>query len=154
MRFFQLAQRYNHASRLARAHDLTGELSSLAQQAPPKMMVESAAYFEERGMMAQAVELYQKVRARARARLRDSARRKVRAELRVRARALPEGELSLLVRPIRRGTRGAPSTCASATGSSTGCATSPTASPPPPSAPTPRCCSGAPTFFLTQAPKP
>ena len=38
VRFFQLAQRYNHASRLARAHDLTGELSSLAQQAPPKMM--------------------------------------------------------------------------------------------------------------------
>ena len=60
VQYFQLAKRYNHASRLARAHGLTGELSSLALQAPPKMMAESAAYFEERNMPAQAVELYQK----------------------------------------------------------------------------------------------
>ena len=33
MQYFQLAKRYNHASRLARAHGLTGELSSLALQA-------------------------------------------------------------------------------------------------------------------------
>ena len=42
VQYFQLAKRYNHASRLARAHGLTGELSSLALQAPPKMMAESA----------------------------------------------------------------------------------------------------------------
>ena len=60
VQYFQLAKRFNHASRLARLHGLTGELSSLALQAPPKMMAESAAYFEERNMPAQAVELYQK----------------------------------------------------------------------------------------------
>ena len=39
---------------------MTGELTMLAMQAPPKLMVESAAYFEERNMPDKAVSLYQK----------------------------------------------------------------------------------------------
>ena len=60
VQYFQLAKRYNHAARLARAHGLTGELANLALQSDPKMMGESAAYFEEHNMPDKAVALHVK----------------------------------------------------------------------------------------------
>ena len=38
VQYFQLAKRFNHASRLARSHGLTGELSSLALQAHARLV--------------------------------------------------------------------------------------------------------------------
>merc|ERR1719446_427831 len=60
IQYYQRAQRFNHAIRLARAHDLAGELNMMAISAPPKQMSEAAAYFESRGQMDRAVMLYQK----------------------------------------------------------------------------------------------
>jgi len=58
--FYQRAQRFNHAVRLAKAHDMPSELTMLALQAPPRLMVEAAEYFEERSMPEKAVLLFQK----------------------------------------------------------------------------------------------
>ena len=58
--YYQRAQRFNHAIRLARTHDLAGELNMMAISAPPKQMCEAAAYFESRGQEDRAVMLYQK----------------------------------------------------------------------------------------------
>ena len=60
IQFYQRAQRFNHAIRLAREHDLASELNMMAINAPPKQMVEAAAYFESRGQEDRAVMLYQK----------------------------------------------------------------------------------------------
>ena len=48
--FFQRSQRFNHAVRLAKQHDMAGDLTMLSQNAPPKLMVEAAEYFEARNM--------------------------------------------------------------------------------------------------------
>ena len=58
--YYQRAQRFNHAIRLARTHDMAGELNMMAIEAPPKQMCEAAAYFESRGQEDRAVMLYQK----------------------------------------------------------------------------------------------
>ena len=58
--FFQRSQRFNHAVRLAKQHDMAGELTMLSMHAPPKLMVEAAEYFEARNMAYKAVALYQK----------------------------------------------------------------------------------------------
>eukprot|EP00735_Rhodelphis_limneticus_P014761 TRINITY_DN883_c0_g1::TRINITY_DN883_c0_g1_i1::g.25367::m.25367 TRINITY_DN883_c0_g1::TRINITY_DN883_c0_g1_i1::g.25367 ORF type:complete len:723 (+),score=265.67,sp/E9PY46/IF140_MOUSE/52.59/0.0,Clathrin/PF00637.15/0.21,Clathrin/PF00637.15/1.3e+02,Clathrin/PF00637.15/9.6e-06,Clathrin/PF00637.15/1.4,Clathrin/PF00637.15/0.091,Clathrin/PF00637.15/0.32,Clathrin/PF00637.15/2.8,Clathrin/PF00637.15/1.8e+03,Clathrin/PF00637.15/1.7e+03,Apc3/PF12895.2/1.7e+02,Apc3/PF12895.2/1,Apc3/PF12895.2/0.46,Apc3/PF12895. len=58
--FYSRSQRYNHAVRLARDRNLDHDLLHLSLQSSPKVMVESAKYFEERGMMDKAVLLYHK----------------------------------------------------------------------------------------------
>jgi len=60
IQFYQRSGRFNHAIRLAKAHDLAGELNMMAISAPPRMMVEAAAYFESRGQDDRAVALYRK----------------------------------------------------------------------------------------------
>ena len=60
IQYYQRAQRFNHAIRLARTHDMAGELNMMAINAPPKQMSEAAAYFESRGQEDRAVMLYQK----------------------------------------------------------------------------------------------
>jgi len=60
IQYYQRAQRFNHAIRLARAHDMAGELNMMVISAPPKQMCEAAAYFEARGQEERAVMLYQK----------------------------------------------------------------------------------------------
>ena len=64
IKFYQRAQRFNHAIRLARQHDLAAELNlNVAEGAAPpnpKQMMEAAAHFEERGQEERAVMLYVK----------------------------------------------------------------------------------------------
>lgn len=58
--YYQRAGRFNHAIRLARQHDMAGELNMMAINAPPKQMSEAASYFEARGQEDRAVMLYVK----------------------------------------------------------------------------------------------
>jgi len=53
-------QRYNQAARLAREHGLTAELQTLSLQAPADMQEDAAKFFEERGQLDKAVQLYTK----------------------------------------------------------------------------------------------
>ena len=59
--YFQQAHRFNHAVRLAKQYDLASELNvAVADDAPPKQLVEAAEYFEAQGQAERAVALYQK----------------------------------------------------------------------------------------------
>lgn len=58
--YYQRAQRFNHAIRLAKSHDMAGELNLMVINAAPRQMLEAAAYFESRGQEDRAVGLYQK----------------------------------------------------------------------------------------------
>ena len=60
IQFYQRAGRFNHAIRLAKAHNLAGELNMMAINAPSRNMSEAATYFEEQGQPDRAVALYQK----------------------------------------------------------------------------------------------
>lgn len=60
IRMYSEAGRYNHAVRLARANGFDKEILSLALQASPRVMIESARYLEDKQMFEQAVTLYQK----------------------------------------------------------------------------------------------
>jgi len=58
--YYQRAHRFNHAVRLAKENNMSSELTMLALQAPPRLMLEAASYFEECNMPEKAVTLYQK----------------------------------------------------------------------------------------------
>jgi len=60
VRFFAAAGRHGHAARLARTAGMDAELMNLALQSPPDMMLDSAAYFQDRGQPEKAVTLFQK----------------------------------------------------------------------------------------------
>ena len=60
VRFFAAAGRHGHAARLARTAGMDAELMNLALQSPPDKMLDSAAYFQERGQPEKAVTLFQK----------------------------------------------------------------------------------------------
>lgn len=45
---------------MARDNDMASELSNLSMQAPAKVMVQSARYFEDKGQFDQAAKLYQR----------------------------------------------------------------------------------------------
>ncbi|KOO26905.1 intraflagellar transport protein 140-like protein [Chrysochromulina tobinii] len=59
IQFYQRAGRYNHAIRLAKAHDLASELNVIASSSNPKLAADTAAYFEKNGQPDRAVQLYQ-----------------------------------------------------------------------------------------------
>eukprot|EP00736_Rhodelphis_marinus_P013329 Rmarinus@m.1241 len=60
IQYYSRAQQFGHAVRLARDQGLDHELMNLSLQSSQKVMVESAKYFDERGMMDKAVHLYHK----------------------------------------------------------------------------------------------
>ncbi|KAG5176880.1 putative intraflagellar transport protein 140 [Tribonema minus] len=51
---------YNHAMRLAKSHGMDAELMSFAMQSRPSLMVDAAQYFEDKGELDKAVQLYHK----------------------------------------------------------------------------------------------
>lgn len=51
---------YNHAIRLAKAYGLDSELMSFAMKATPALMLDCASYFEQKGDLEKAVQLFHK----------------------------------------------------------------------------------------------
>jgi intraflagellar transport protein 140 len=58
--YYKQAETYQHAIRLAKEKDLQQEVMQLALQSPPRVMIDAAQYFEEKGQMDKAVQLYQR----------------------------------------------------------------------------------------------
>jgi intraflagellar transport protein 140 len=58
--YYKQAESYQHAIRLAKAKDLQQEVMQMALQSPPRVMIEAAQYFEQKGEMDKAVQLYQR----------------------------------------------------------------------------------------------
>ena len=59
IQFFSKSGRYNHAVRLAQEAGFDSDLMSLSLMSNPKVMISSAKYFESKGSVQQAVQLYQ-----------------------------------------------------------------------------------------------
>lgn len=60
IQMFSKAQRFNHAVRLAKEHEMDADLTALAIQSTKPIMVDAARYFESKGLFDKAVMLYQK----------------------------------------------------------------------------------------------
>lgn len=60
IQFFSKSGRFNHAVRLAQESGMDHDLMSLSLMSGPKVMVSSARYFESKGSIQQAVQLYQR----------------------------------------------------------------------------------------------
>jgi intraflagellar transport protein 140 len=58
--FYATSGCYNHAIRLAKQYSLDADLMAFAIKARPSLMIDCAAYFEQRGEFEKAVQLYQK----------------------------------------------------------------------------------------------
>ncbi|TMW60577.1 hypothetical protein Poli38472_000619 [Pythium oligandrum] len=58
--FYAIGNCYNHTIRLAKEHNLDAELMSFALMSKPSDMLDCASYFESRGEMEKAVQLYNK----------------------------------------------------------------------------------------------